>query len=149
MKVRNLRWRDERVNLTIERSNGATRVVMSPAARGIDVGSVPSTTATQPVTPLRLEYQPLHPSLRGGQASQRLRILEVHRSRDGDRVRYEVRTGSVESVAAVGPAPEVAVDGATIASREPGRIVLRVAPAAGAGEWVRGEFTVHPAPARR
>ena len=134
MTVKRLRWREHTVDLTIDRANGDTRVVVSPPVPSIDVGAAMRSAA-------RLEYQPVHPPLRAGQSSRRFRILEVHRTRESDRVRYEARTGVDQSIRAIGPPAEISVIGASIVSREPGRILLRVTPPSG-GEWVRGEFTV-------
>jgi glycogen debranching enzyme len=141
MKVRNLRWRDQRTDLTIERANGTTRVTMSRPVASIDIGA-----AAPGNPPARFDYQPVHAPLRAGQPSGRLRILEVHREAGIDRVRYEARAGLDYSVAAIGPAANVRAEGATLSSREPGRVLLRVSPPSGLREWVRGEFTVRVTP---
>lgn len=144
MTVKNLRWREYKTDLTIERVNGVTRVSMSPPVASIDVGAASSARrgSAPPAAQGRFEYQPIHPPLRAGQSSGRFRILEVHRAAAGDRVRYEARAGIEYAIAAIGTASNVTVDGAAIVAREPGRILLRVTPPSAAQEWVRGEFTV-------
>ena len=90
----------------------------------------------------------------GGSCSARRSPARSERSLDvdGELLRPRVRPGVLEvSARRKGEVAgsEVSVDSAIIASREPGRIVLRVTLAAGAEDWVRGEFTVHPLAARR
>jgi hypothetical protein len=141
MKVRNLRWRDQRTDLIVERVGGAARVTMSRPVPTIDVGTARGGSPPSAVS-ARFEYQPLHSPLRAGQASQRFRILEVQRTADGDRVRYEARAGVEYLVAVHGDRPVGTTEGATVAGRESGRILLRVTPPPGPREWVRSEFTV-------
>jgi hypothetical protein len=138
MTVKNLRWRNQRTDLTIERINGATRATMSRPVPSIDLEPAAPPGSGAP----RFEYQPLHAPLRAGQTSTRLRILEVRREAGVDRVRYEARAGLEYSIAAIGAARIVTADGAAVISHEPGRAVLRVSPPAGARPWVRSEFTV-------
>jgi glycogen debranching enzyme len=142
--VKNLRWRQSKTDVTIERVSGVTRVSMSPPVASIDVGATSSarSASVRPAAQRRFEYQPIHAPLRAGQSSGRFRILEVQRTAEGDRVRYEARAGIEYAIAAVGTASNVTVDGAAIVAREPGRLLLRVAPPSAALEWVRGEFTI-------
>jgi glycogen debranching enzyme len=144
MTVRNLRWREHRTNLTIERVDGVTRAAVSPPVASIDAGAAPGAPdgSRRPGAQRRFEYQPIHAPLRAGQPSGRFRILEVHRTAEGDRVRYDARAGVEYSIAAIGAAANATADGATIVGRGPGRMLLRVTPPPAKQEWVRGEFTV-------
>jgi hypothetical protein len=144
MTVKNLRWREHKTDLRIARVDGSTSVTMSPPIASIDVGTPTSTTVRGPAsrTAGRIEYQPLHAPLRAGQASERLRILQVQRTATLDRVRYEGRAGVTYSIAAHGDPAITRVAGAAVVSREAARTVLHVTPSPGPLAWARGEFTV-------